>query len=359
MKSLKRLLSIIVSMTLLFILCPEKVHAETVDTQTFTAEYDSVEQYPDGGKNYTYYINGIENHYYVPPADFDPITASDEELSRYCFPARPDVIDEEAYLQWTDLMSNYSGTPEPEIYVELKPVEEPENDIVGRTSERPSRIWSGYESNLGNSRTTGYTQVQMDYDQPHISSTVGTCINSYWVGLGGRNTDKLMQAGTATEGSLSHYAWYEYLSDTGSTVSMQTIKSLSVNAGDNIRAHITYQPYANVFIYYIANNTTGKSASGSVTLDASTYYDGSTAEWIVERCTYSDSPTNLGNYGTISLTNCQANFDKSGSWTKLNSLSGLCKVIMTSDGTSSGPVLSQPSDISSDSSFTCTWENYN
>lgn len=323
--------------------------------------YTSVDILPDGGKDYTYFVNGIENHYFVPPEDFNPLTASDAELAMYYFPPRPDTNDKASYSEWIDVMSNYTGTPEPEgmvssteIIIEQKPTISPLS--IG---SRNSNIWSGYESNLGASSSKFYTQVQMDYTQPAIKSISGTCINSYWVGLGGRNTRRLVQAGTATKGTSEHYAWYEYLSDTGKTVSMIKLP-IVISAGDRIHVYISFQKSNNLFSYYIANNTTGKSTSGIINnLPSSTQFDGTTAEWIVERCTSNGSPTNLGNYGSITLTNCKAMLNTSSSWTNLNSTTGLVKVTMKNLNSSSGHILSQPGNVTSSNAFTCTWRNYN
>jgi hypothetical protein len=44
--------------------------------------------------------------YPQPPADFDPVTASDSELKRYGFPPRPDAHKApEAYRHWRALVS--------------------------------------------------------------------------------------------------------------------------------------------------------------------------------------------------------------------------------------------------------------
>lgn len=103
----------------------------------------------------------------------------------------------------------------------------------------------------------------MDYTQPTISAieSGAVTLNSYWIGFGGYN-------GSEKPGSGWYkYLWeeytqsmYEYLSDTGETVHMQYIDSLTVSAGDSIHVYITFQKANNKFEYYIANNTTGKSA---------------------------------------------------------------------------------------------------
>lgn len=362
MKNLKKKSVCFTLILAMLLLLP--AHAMAVDDQAETATemsvtYDDITVFPDGGKDYKFYVEGVENHYLVPPEGFSPLTASDEDLARYGFPGRPDESDIDSFNEWKELMANYTGTPEPELSVTIYPTESETTTIQPRTSTRNSKIWSGYESNLGSSSTSFYTQVQMDYTQPTVTSTSGTCLNSYWVGLGGRNTGRLVQAGTATQGASLHYAWYEYLSDTGSTVSMQNA-NLAVSAGDNIHVYISFQAANNIFSYYIANNTTGKSAANTVTLNTATQFDGTTAEWIVERCsTMSGTPYNLGNYGTVTLKNCKATLNSSNTWYNLASLSNLYQVTMTSNGSSSGNVLSVPGSIASKNQFTCTWRGYN
>lgn len=374
---MKKLLSSILALILCFSLLSTFSLAATVDedsTHIQELEYDRVVDLPDGGKDYVYIIEGIENHYLVPPEDFNPLTATDAQLERYCFPARPEIVNgisdqnedqSTEYSEWVKLMENYSGTPDPDLSIRITPITDENNEATTRaTSSRTSKIWSGYESNLGANSSAFYTQVQVDFKQPTISATSGSCLNSYWVGLGGRNTPKLVQAGTATEGKSNHYAWYEYLSDsTGQTVAMQVIPNLSISAGDNIHVYISFQKANGKFGYYVANNTTGKSASGYVdNLPSSTQFDGTTAEWIVERCSMvsgsTSIPYNLGKYGTVTMSNCKATLNSSNTWLGASDLSGLYKVTMTSNGQSSGTVLSLPGSLSSNNSFTCTWKAY-
>ena len=71
-----------------------------------------------------------------------------------------------------------------------------------------------------------------------------------------------------------------------------------------------FRQQKNKFEYYIANNTTGKSASGYVELDASKQFDGTTVEWVVERCKSGGSLTSLGDYGTMTMEPAFERFDK-------------------------------------------------
>ncbi len=49
---------------------------------------------PDGGQDFVYDIGGCENIFHVPPANFDPLTASSDELARYGIPSRPTDTNE-------------------------------------------------------------------------------------------------------------------------------------------------------------------------------------------------------------------------------------------------------------------------
>ncbi len=327
--------------------------------------HESVFVFPDGGKDYTYNIGGVENHLLVPPDGFDPLNATDGELARYCFPPRPDTMSDE-YTTWESRMANYSGTPEPVIETKTIPVSTRKmTPSVSRAaaSNSTSWLWSGYASDLGNSSTTYYNQAQMDFTQPSISAiTNNACSNLYWVGFGGfLDSAKLVQAGTATNGKTDHYAWYEYLSDTGGSVGIQRINSLTINAGDDIHVYISFQRANNKFEYYIANDTTGQSVSAYVSLSASDYYDGTTVEWVVERPMWFN-PMDLGNYGTVILSNCKATKNTSNTWLNLDSLSGLYKITMTRYNNTpvspSNPELSTPGSISSSNKFTCTWHGF-
>lgn len=137
MKFGKKFLSLLMGVA---VLCVSILPAFAADVDTIDCDsvsYDYVTEFDDGGKDYVYIIAGVKNHYLVPPEDFDPLTATDEELDRYCFPDRPGAAMELSdginsdYSDWFSLMENYSGTPDPEISVSVQPVT-PDPSKIGR-----------------------------------------------------------------------------------------------------------------------------------------------------------------------------------------------------------------------------------
>jgi hypothetical protein len=335
--------------------------ADTAETSRLL-QCDHIEELSDGGKIYVYYIDGVENDFPVPPEGFNPVKASDEALATYGFPPRPTEATELA--EWEKNMSLYKGTNEPQIaQTNIVFGENKENCMKYESSPiltdsyftQYSSLWSGYYSDVSGLNNK-YTQVQTDYNHPTITGISGNSYNNvagYWCGLGGKNSFKLVQAGTADTGMQKHWAWYEYLSSIHYNPAVE-ITSLTINPGDSIHIYVAFSAALNHFNYYIANNTTGYSASSVITIDANEYYDGTTAEWITEKASSS-----LPNFGSITMTNCKAILYTSSNWTNLNSMYGVEKIILTSNGTSTGTALCTPGSIYNYHSFTSTWNGYN
>lgn len=207
-KRFGRIIAFILCFTMMFGLSVT-AFAETTDNAE-TLKYDYVTELPDGGKIYTFVIDGIENNFPVPPEGFNPLTASDETLETYGFPPRP--VDKEELTEWKENMAAYKTTPIPEI--------EQTDRVHGANIPVPNMLttfsssdirnsystnWSGYVAKGG---TNAFAQVQGDFVQPTIQS--GCANNTYestWVGLGGYNSGKLVQTGTAmnTSGGGRNY----------------------------------------------------------------------------------------------------------------------------------------------------------
>lgn len=356
---LNKVLAILFSVTLICASSSMMVYAADL-TDSDNLQYDYVTELPDGGKIYTYIIDGVENNFPVPPDGFDPLTASDETLATYGFPERPE--DPAELSEWTENMSCYESTPIPEIeqtdrmHNVLQPAVNirslPANDITNATSY--SYNWSGYIAQGG---TNEFAQVQGDFVQPTIQS--GCASNTYestWVGLGGTNSGKLVQTGTAMNtsgGGRNYYAWYEYLSPSHPNPEIR-FNSITVRAGDRIHCYCSFQRANGVFNAYVANNTNGTSQSVIVNISSSEFYDGTSAEFINEAPSVGGSIARLTNYGTTNWTNCQVYLTASSTWVSLGSRTTDRVYMVSSDGSR---ILATPSGLSGQT-FKSTWNNY-
>ena len=152
-------------------------------------------------------------------------------------------------------------------------------------------------------------------------------------------------------GVISYFAWYEFYPKRSVTISI-----LTIGAGDEISANVTYSTAANKFTIKIEDVTTGKSFTHSAAVSGAVR---SSAEWIAEAPTYLGSITALPNFGTVSFGKDKTSVTGTDSAT----ISGATKVIskfgsMTKEivMTNTTNVKAQPSALSVDgSSFSVTW----
>lgn len=316
--------------------------------------------YPDGGIAYVYDINGVKNTFPVPPKGFNPLTASAESLARYGFPPKP--ANPNQLNLWTDVVKHWHETtptlelgPASKIHGSVKNISlRPSILLPNTTDSYPSysNRWSGYIVNASSPSFNEWKAVQGDYYQPFRGSN-SNAMEASWVGIGGKNAypTKMIQAGTFInwKGQGTYQAWYETFSDQYGDIAAQPV-GLVVRPGDHIHVYVDYEGSNSTI--YLANESTGNAVPVKVQMDAS-YWDGSTAEFIDERPTYGTSMPPLDNYDHVNWSNAQV-YSIYGYWNPLGSLSNE-RMILTSDGTYLGAVLSEPDALSSNTSFTDHW----
>jgi hypothetical protein len=169
------------------------------------------------------------------------------------------------------------------------------------TGSRPgqSANWSGYAATGGT-----FTAVTGTWTVPR-SSTVGVngtsgrsggiAGDATWVGIGGVNTDDLIQAGTeatvVTAGDTEYNAWVELLPHTSQPV------PLVVSPGDSITVAISMGE-SDSWTVAFANNTTAQKYQTTVQYASSE----SSAEWIEEAPSGRRRLIPLDNFGTVNFS---------------------------------------------------------
>lgn len=298
-------------------------------------------------------IGSAEVQFPVPPRGFDPLNATASQLQEYGFQPRPQ--GGAALTAWDQLMAHYKSTPTPSIALgpRISTPAQPHQQPV--SASVTSGNWAGW---LADSSSQEFVASQMNYTQPTAEST--TCSNSkqaVWTGLGGYNSTQLVQDGTALPGTLSsgYNAWYEYLNGTsnhGPTI----LSKMSVAAGDSMHLYVSYSTANGSIDFYVANNTNGTSQSVVVSNVGTSYYDGSSADYITERpacgsnCLYP-----LHKFTTFSSNTAEAE-TTGGQWIPISSSPYPYKLLMYAGSTK----LAAPSGLnSSGDGFSTTWYNCN
>jgi hypothetical protein len=323
-----------------------------------------VETTVDGGEIYTYPtpIGTVTEP--VPPAGFQPLQATDEQLALYGFPARP--TDPDALAAWTSLLSAYQTSSPPSQCWNLNaPVADFKQSSDGIqplvVAYDTSPNWGGYVAEPSSSNL--FKGVAGEYHQPPRKST--SCTNarqSEWVGLGGYGTFSnggfgLIQDGTEFDTSGSPYGFYEWIGSNsagGATTGVAAQHfSIGVGVGDHIYVSTTYAPSTGIATFYIENQTTGTQQ----TFKAKTaqWYDGSTTDWIVERPgPFGGQPGHLQNFNSVSWTGAEA-FNTANDWVYLDSTHEQINITMKQNGTT----FAQTGGVggANGGAFTTTWEH--
>ncbi len=251
--------------------------------------------------------------YDVPPAGFDPLTASDTELQQWGFPPRPIESDATAYARWKRVaglkriaaqltFTNIYNEPARNVRV---------GEAINNATAATSDNWSGYVVVGANGLfAPNNSEVYSDWIVPaaHQTAVPPTCsstwyYSSQWAGFDGYESNDVLQAGTEADANCTStlysfwYEWYPFA---------ETRVSLPVGPGDVVAVGVQYTTASPHGTAYLSNLTTGNGTAYSFNPPSGTTYVGKSAEWILERPTVSGSPADLPNYVIDLFTGAQA-----------------------------------------------------
>lgn len=158
------------------------------------------------GRLYTYDLGGVDASEVTPPPNWDPVAASAAALRTFGYPPRPILTSDLA--TWQAQVSR----------LQPGPVGLCQTDRVNslRHSDH-SPNWAGGMSVNGTATVNTYTSSNVKWYQTGFDAVCpqGAQASGYatWSGLGGWNSDRLLQSGTdASKGGTNRlYAWYELL----------------------------------------------------------------------------------------------------------------------------------------------------
>jgi hypothetical protein len=158
--------------------------------------------------------------------------------------------------------------------------------------------WSGLVSTGG-----GYNDVTAEITLPRVSASCGNGAHVVgYIGLGGWSALPFVQNGfTVTPGGAS--VWSEEFDRNGNGP-VTNIK-LAVRPGDRLRLRLRFNADRSVLDYTWQNLTLHRTATRRVT-NAARYFNGSTADYVVERAWYPFRGAPLGRYTPVTFTNAKA-----------------------------------------------------
>jgi Tfp pilus assembly protein PilW len=154
--------------------------------------------------------------------------------------------------------------------------------------------WAGYAATGGN-----FTSVTGSWIVPSVTNQTRLSADAAWVGIGGVNSQDLIQAGTQAitnnAGQTTYQAWYEILPN--SSVSIP----ITVRPGDSVTASIQNQGN-NLWNISLKDITSGQNFQINIPYTSSF----SSAEWIQEMPSSPNGFIPLDNFGSLQFTAASA-----------------------------------------------------
>jgi hypothetical protein len=255
----------------------------------------------------------------APPAGFDPIVASDQELAYHGFPPRPDQAGQpKAYATWVRAMkaskvrvapnleqtSIFHGPVKPGKVANPTAVES--NPLLSTQASNTSYSynWSGYVDFSGATSygSSSFYYLVNDYVVPVAEQAFGACTGGWdwgsaWNGIDGWGSPDVLQAGIEFDAYCSgstrasyYSAWYEWY-----PYGEVRIAGLPIAPGDDLFVEVWHtsstQGYA-----YLVNHNNNQAVQVGFTAYPGYPLVGNSAEWVVERPSVGGSLTTLTNY---------------------------------------------------------------
>jgi hypothetical protein len=249
-----------------------------------------------GGSSVEYNIKGATVKELIPPAGFQPETATAAQLDEYGFPPRPS--DPAQLAQWQKEMSLWKGAAPPAPFLT-----ETHTQVTADTVTHP--IWAGYAVTAEPGSISAFSHVEGWYIEPQMGpSRCSSTAEVSWAGLGGYydpyNGGWLAQNGTGwgVPGLGAHQAWWEIVP----TNDIIPVPNYFGTAGAEFDASV--RVVSGGFRFWFLNYATGVSTAFNRPFTGAT--NSLSAEVVIERPSINGTPSNLANFQTFSVFQSEA-----------------------------------------------------
>lgn len=263
----------------------------------------------------------------LPPANFDPKTATPRELQAYGLPPMP--TDEKDLEMWQLITGSATTRIVPEFRaserfhgpVQNPKLQKPTLQSGGPTFEAGSTVpatasnWSGDAIiNTRESNPLPFTNLVGLWTIPSVVTPSGQCTGlgffaADWIGIDGAVNGNLVQAGTdsfvecGNDGAVNqvYQPWFEWLPNPEAIIT-----NFSVQAGDGMASaiHIVDSTHANILLIDL---TTGFNVAFQAVAPPGAHVVGQSAEWIHEALTVNGGISDMPAFGIAYFSFMQAN----------------------------------------------------
>jgi hypothetical protein len=239
----------------------------------------------DGGSAVEYNVKGVMVKNLIPPAGFQPESATAAQLDEYGFPPRP--TDPTLLTRWQQEMSGWRGAAPPSPFLAETHLQVTADSVYG------NNIWAGYVITAQPGSISAFSHVEGWYYEPTFGpSRCSPTTEVTWAGLGGYvdpyNGGWLAQDGTAwnSSGVDLHEAWWEIVPENNLT-------AINYYATPGVIMDVSVRVISGGFRFWFYNYAGTSMAFDKPFAQAT---NSLSAEVIVERPTVGNAPTNLANF---------------------------------------------------------------
>jgi hypothetical protein len=244
----------------------------------------------------------------APPAGFEVLTASDEQLADYGFPPRPNQASSpEDYANWAKAMVASKTRIVPNLVqtnIFHGPARLKAESASSEENTLESYNWSGYVG-FGGAKSYGsesFYYVETDYVVPVARQAFGACTGSWdygssWVGIDGDGSNDVLQAGIEFDAycnggsNATFYSpWYEWF-----PFGEVRITNLPIAPGDDYFVEV-WHTSPTKGLAYLVNFNTNQAVEVGFAPPSGTTLIGNSAEWITERPGVNGGLATLTNY---------------------------------------------------------------
>jgi hypothetical protein len=252
----------------------------------------------------------------APPAQFDPLTASQPALDFYGLPPRPDPLTAPGpYGEWLKMVTAPVTRVTPHLVTgnisfgaSVIGVPPPTTQSAATVTTNPA--WSGFAIvDSSGPFKVAKTTIYADFVVPTLFQPVGTCSSTpywyvAWPGIDGYNTPDVLQAGVAGEATCAankttetFYVWTQWYP---AKIAVDT--SFVVTPGDTLTVAV-WATSATAGKALIEDTQRNTSIEVNIPAPSGTSLSGKTAEWIVEAPSGGYPKYPLGHYATAGWFN--------------------------------------------------------
>jgi len=259
----------------------------------------------------------------APPDDFDPNTATAEELAKYgaYWGAKPSAKADPGLVKTWNKVFGHKWSAKNRIIPQMEPQVGKSHNLKKPLHKASNTHYTGTQWAGAGFISSGWTGCVGFWVIPTVSKpsepqgSQGGWDSSSWIGLDGWfYSNDVLQAGIQqtvnAQGQANYVAWYEWIApqvaNSPGYIWQTNIPNFPVSPGQQVYCSIQYTNNKTAGYIYFANETTGHYFSITLAPPPGANFNGQSVEWIMEAPNGGEGNVALPKFTPITFTDAIA-----------------------------------------------------